>query len=159
MTKPRTRRIGAVLTMPTGTTRWASVLASGTIFLIVAMSLLPTSVANGLGMADSGRSRGLTELYFTGAVQRQHGRTGDALPLSFVIHDLEGRAATYTYRISFTDSRGTVILGEGSVTLADQQSQTMTPHVIVPAGNSQGLVQITLVGRDETINYWLERTV
>jgi hypothetical protein len=133
-------------------------LVTGLVFLITAVSLLPANAANGLSMAAARHESRVTELYFIDGAQTQQVRSGAVLPLAFAIRDLEGHAATYTYRISFTDSRGTVILGEGSLSLADQELQIVTPNVTVPAGNSQGLVQVSLVGRSEVINYWLERT-
>jgi hypothetical protein len=162
MIGPRTRQIGDVLTMPAGLSRWASTLIAGFVFLITAVSLLPVNVANGLSMAAARHEAHVTELYFMDVAQMQLAqqvRGGTVLPLSFAIRDLEGHDVRYIYRVSLIDSRGTVVLDEGSLSLADQQSQVVTPNVTVPAGNSQGLVQVTLVGRNEVINYWLERAL
>ncbi len=162
MTGPKKRRVDVVFGMPAGFSRWASVLISAVAFFGTAVSFLPASAASGLSTAASRHESHVTELYFINAAQMQlpqkvHG--GQGLSPAFAIRDLEGHDATYTYRISFTDSLGTVTLGEGSIALTDQQSQIVTPSVTVPAGISQGLVQVTLVGRSEVINYWLERTV
>lgn len=159
MIGPRTRQVGDVLTMPAGVSRWAHMLTAGFIFLITAVSLLPANVANGLSMAAARHESRVTELYFTDVAHTQVAQSGAILPLSFAIRDLEGRDTVYVYRISFIDPQGTVILGEGSVAVADQELRIVTPNVTVPAGNSQGMVQVTLVGRNEVINYWLERAL
>jgi hypothetical protein len=113
-------------------------------------------------MATARHKSPTTELYFVNAVhiqQPQRAQGGQSLALVFAIRDLEGHDAAYIYRVSFTDSRGTTTLGEGRVALADQQIHIVNQSVVASAGISQGLVQVTLVGRNETINYWLERTV
>jgi hypothetical protein len=159
--RPRVRRDKAVLRMPAGFSRWASVLGSAILFSGTAVSFLPADTVSGLSLSASRRANQVTELYFVNAASadQQQVKGLQTMPMAFGVRDLEGHDMTYMYRITFTDSLGTVVLGEGSVALTDNQSQIVTPYVTVPAGNSRGLVQVALMGRNEVINYWLERTV
>jgi len=114
-----------------------------------------------LSMNAARHAASTTELYFINTPQAQPaGRQSDShMTLPFAVRDPEGRTASYAYRVSFVDSHGITILDEGVVAVTDQQVHVVNPDVTIPAGTSQGLVQVALVGTNEAISYWLERTV
>lgn len=160
MTRPRVRRKHATFIMPAKFSRWLGVAALGIVLLGVVISLLPSDALSSVNLAVSRRQAPSTELYFAPATplpKEVYG--GESLPLAFTVRDLENQDLIYTYQITFTDAQGTVVLTEGHLALANQQSQTVAPQIIVPAGTGQGQVRVTLVGRSQTITTWLERSV
>jgi len=126
--------------------------------LALAVTVLAISHTHAFVLATTHQPERFSELYFVnpGALPSS-AAPGQQLPVVFTVHNLEGRAFTYTYSIDFTDADGTTSLVRQQIAIADGQTKTITQKVVVPAGSGRGEVGVALINKDMAIHFWLER--
>lgn len=118
-----------------------------------------SQVGHELGLATSRQPEPLTELYIDSAEELPTSIPKDEqdLPVVFAIHNMESKTVDYTYRVTFSDGQQTVSAPDGTVTLPDGQSQTITQNIKVPAGTARGEVSVQILNKSQRIHFWLER--
>jgi uncharacterized membrane protein len=101
-----------------------------------------------------------TELYFAEPSKIPNKATaGQKFPVSFAIHNLEGRDMSYAYVITFTDDKVmATTLADNTVIISDGQLQTLTHDVGVPEGTGRGQLTVQLTNPGQAVRFWLERT-
>jgi hypothetical protein len=147
---------------PTTVLKWfavAVVVISATVgafYLIVNNQ----SVKNELARATTRQPEHYTELYFAEPSKiPSHVQTGQTVPVSFVVHNIEARDMTYRYTVTYTDAAGAVTtFADNTIIISNGQLQTITHNVVVPAGTGRGQVAVQLINKGQTVHFWLERT-
>jgi hypothetical protein len=138
----------------------ASVVMVGVIVLGYLFATHSTQVAHQVELATTRQPEPITELYFADpeALPDTIPTAPTSLPVAFVIRNLESKALAYTYHVSLSDVSGNVFAtADGTITLQDGQSQTITQVLALPAGQGKRTVGVQLIGKSQNIHYWLER--
>lgn len=79
---------------------------------------------------------------------------GHLLVAEIVVATHEGGAGSYPYEAQLRDATGTVVAtGGGSLTVAADDQVSRTLRLAVPPRVTWSSVQISLVGRDESVHY------
>lgn len=150
-----------MLDRATNILKWfaASVIGIAIIWGIYYVTTHASQVRHELTLATTRQPEPLTELYFADAEALPGSlTTGEQdLPVSFVIHNLEAKTVDYTYRVTFSDGTQTVAAPDGSFTLQDGQSQSITQNIKVPAGTARGEVSVQILNKSQKLHFWLER--
>jgi hypothetical protein len=138
----------------------AGMIVIGTIAGAYYFATHQSQVGHQVELATTHQPEPLTELYFADpeTLPATIPTTPMSLAVAFVIHNLEAKTLTYTYRVSFSDALGQVITSaDSTVTLQNGQSQTITQIVALPAGQGKREINVQLIGKSQNIHYWLER--
>jgi hypothetical protein len=99
----------------------------------------------------------LTELYFEDHTNLpQTIELGEKQSFRFTIHNLEYTPTTYTYEISSIDDVSNITFATGSTTLAHDAFATTAVQYIESTTSGRVKIQVSLVGRDQSIHYWME---
>jgi hypothetical protein len=101
----------------------------------------------------------LTELYFDNHTMLPTAATPVVTPLplqfSFAIHNLEGQSLEYRYTVVLQTGSENVTLQTGNVTLADNETMHIPVNAIIYYSFNRASVNVGLVGRNESIHFWL----
>lgn len=107
-----------------------------------------------LQTATTHRPENLTELYFTSpqTIPRTY-ISGEALPVSFTIHNLEGVGMKYGYQIAVNG----VVSVSGTVSAHDGETRTTQSSIQFPGSDQRVEVEVKLINNNQAVHFWLER--
>jgi uncharacterized membrane protein len=108
--------------------------------------------------ATTHKAQPYTELYFTHPDQLPVAVTdGQAVPISFTVHNLEGHAVTYNYAITFTNAQGqTTTVRRQRVTVANGQTTIVQPRAVaLPTYRGRAAIGIVLLNYPEQLHFWV----
>jgi len=99
-----------------------------------------------------------SELYFTSPSNLpSQVKAGQALPVSFTLHNVESEQYSYTYTIDFTTSSGkTTVLSRGSLTLDNNAVAHISQSEHLPTFTGRGEVSVIIANQPESIHFWVE---
>lgn len=144
-----------------GVLKWSAVAVISFVVILGAfyVDTHGPEVRNQVSLATSRQPEAFTELYFANpSAVPTAAKPGQTVPVTFVVKNLEHKAITYRYVVSFTDAAGMTELASAEVRLDHNQSQTFIHNVVVPQGEGRGKMGVQLVNKNQLIHYWLERT-
>ena len=97
-----------------------------------------------------------TELYFDNfeAFSSRITVPHQSTSLSFSIHNLQGETTTYPYSVFFMNTNGKKItLGQGTVTLADNEIKSISVPYSFSALKGSGRVIVLLINKNQQIDF------
>lgn len=116
-------------------------------------------VGHQIALATSRQPEPFTELYFADAsALPASAKTGQTIPVHFVIKNLEQKPTDYKYAVSFTDAAGTTELRVAEVRVEPDEAKTINYDVVVPQGEGRGKIGVQLTDKNQSVHFWIERT-
>ena len=116
------------------------------------------SIKNAIALATTVKPETLTELYF-----EDHNNLpkkiepGEEQSFKFTIHNLEYQDTTYKYEIKAIDDKENITLSSGSATLSHNEYKTIDGSYMLASASGRTKIQVLLVGRNQSIDYWMEK--
>jgi len=98
-----------------------------------------------------------TELYFTNPNNLPTTvSSGQVVPISFTIHNVEARDMTYDYSVILTDPSGrSSLLDRQELSLANGGTKVVTDESTLPRLSGRAEISVVLQNQSEAIHFWL----